>query len=143
MKKSPYTHQVCSMRKKIALLINEDPESFAVCIEEYNAWGAKGFPEPVTGTKPKIGRDSYAFLLASYRMALREGITREQFLDNEAEKGIKTGTKYHVWCWRTPDIIKKHLQTAEKIEKESEEFSQRVIFLMLSMRMQNFNRENT
>jgi len=114
------------MRREFARLIQEDKESFDICINQYKERGQAPFPKlPPSGGR-SVPEESLAMLLADYKC--REE-SRNEFLENQAEQKVTTASRYYDFEWKNDHTLRSYLRRAEKMYKTNESFAEKVDFL--------------
>lgn len=120
---------VCQMRQVFRRMMDKDPEAFATCVREYMEYGEERFPKiDSTGGRLQTPRHSLAALLAEYQRAQNKGVTQNQFLESEGEKGIRSADQYSVVSWQTADTIRSKLKEARQLYKLDSDFRAQVEF---------------
>lgn len=114
------------MRREFARLIQEDKESFDICIRQYGEHGETAFPPLPSSGRPKVPDESLAMLLADYKCRRS---TKEEFLASEAEKAVTTADRYYGFIWENEETLRSQLVKAQKMYKTNEAFANKVDFL--------------
>lgn len=121
--------EVCQMRQVFRRMMDKDPEAFATCVREYMEYGEERFPKiESTGGNLATPRHSLAALLAEYQIAQSRGITQNEFLESEGEKGIKSADQYTVTSWQSESAVRGKLNNARQLYKSDPGFKAQVEF---------------
>ncbi|MCU5785942.1 tyrosine-type recombinase/integrase [Alloalcanivorax marinus] len=131
-----YRRDAQEMRRQFSRLIEENPQAFAERVDEYLRHGDQWFPplkstgaSPKTGGSPKrVPQHALASLLAEYRIAQDRRISKEEFLQSEAAKGIRSSDRYYTVNWVNADTIAHNLKKAQALEKKDADFAGEVEF---------------
>lgn len=122
-----HSDDVLKMRRAFALIMHEDPVAFETCVREFMEYGADRFPYPGK-SKPGTPEHARKMLLAEYRLAQKRGITKDEFLESEAERGVRGADQYVAFRWNNAETIRTQLREAQKAAKEDKEFEEGVEF---------------
>jgi len=108
-----FSSDVCHMRREVRRLIERNPKAFETCVREFMEYGADRFPEPnKTGGRLATPTHSLAALLAEYRIAQETGVKQNDFLESEAEKGVRSADMYTTVSWQTESTVRDKLKQA-------------------------------
>jgi hypothetical protein len=115
-----FSADVCGMRREFRKLLDANPEAFATCVREYMQLGEARFPPlETTGGRYPTPKHTLAALLAEYRIAQGEGVTRDSFIAAQELKGVTSASKYSRVSWHNDSTIRDNLKKASRLEKAS------------------------